>query len=56
MDMLHGVYLAEHLLGVPAEVVVSPQQCGEHGRFADLGLAGPGEQCQPPVLCKSAQV
>ena len=31
-------------------VVVSPQQCGEHGRFADLGLAGPGEQCQPPVL------
>lgn len=37
-------------------VVVSPQQCGEHGRFADLGLAGPGEQCQPPVLCKSAQV
>jgi hypothetical protein len=37
-------------------VVVSPQQCGEHGRLADLGLAGPGEQCQPPVLCKSPQV
>ncbi len=37
-------------------VVVTPQQCGEHGRFADLGLAGPAEQCQPPLLCKSAQV
>ena len=32
------------------------QQRGEHGRFADLGLTGRGEQCQLPVLRKAARV
>ena len=32
------------------------QQRGKHGCFADLGMTGRGEQCQLPVLRKSAQV
>ena len=34
----------------------APEQAGEHGRFADLGFPGRGEQRQLPIPHKSAQV
>jgi hypothetical protein len=33
-----------------------PEQVGKHGRFADTGLLGRGEQRQLPIARESAQV
>jgi Major Facilitator Superfamily len=40
----------------PCTIGSAAEQAGEHGRFADLGLPGRGEQRQLPIACKSAQV